>query len=170
MASFHEIAQELDATRLRRSQLLQERRALALAPVAKSDVASRIKALLDNSEATARRAFVPDGLIRHAPDDEFIRTDAGLPEVFRSSPLGALCLLGFRAAVEKVLLAEAAKVATGRSYTTSEREAEGERLADAIADCEIAEEHLIREAEAAGFDLLRRPDADPALFLLEEMP
>jgi len=45
------------------------------------------------------------------------------------------------------------------------QETELARIDAELLDAELAEEGVIRDLEASGFDMLRRPDADPRALL-----
>ncbi|MCA1775565.1 MAG: hypothetical protein LC676_08150 [Loktanella sp.] len=54
------------------------------------------------------------------------------------------------------------------AMTAAEQRAALDRLDGEILDAELAEEGVVRELERAGFEILRRPDADPRALLAHD--
>lgn len=136
------------------------------APMPAAEIGARIDGMLDSAARQVRASLnfatlsVPNGA-------EF---EVG-PSV-AANPIGLAIVLGQRDTVRASLLAEAmdaAKRKDGRAIPQAERDAELVKLRGELTDCERAEESVIREAEDAGAHIARRRDADPAIFLQEEL-
>lgn len=167
-AAVREMRSDIETVRGKRIELIAERRTLDRAPVSRAEIETRVDRLMADREAEARAIFVPEGLTRQGGAG--FMTDANLPTIENSNLIGALILFGFGDAVRKSLIAEAVSASTGKSFSTAQREAERDRIAKDLAAQERIEEALIRSLEEAGISsVLRRPDADPALFLLEKI-
>ena len=81
-----------------------------------------------------------------------------------------IAALGLAASVEGITELISARLEQAyrgqpEAMTSDEQASELVRLDDEILSCELAEESTIRELEAAGFEILRRPDADPRALL-----
>lgn len=152
--------------RTRRLDLLAEIEALERAPLTKTEIEVRVDRALDLAADSAREGMIFGGL--YSPNGGSFDFDFS-PRV---SPLGVLCVLGQRETVKVVLVTEAMREAAeqgGKPIGEVEREAELHRLRNDLRDTEMAEESVVRSGEDAGLRIARRSDADPAIFLLEEV-
>ena len=154
---------DVEAIRERRLSILEQMAAIRGAPITQDEIARRVDRALEQAVEVARGWSSVAGLASPEPT----RLDLG--SAFRHEPLGTLCRLGFRDTIRANLIAEATASATGKPMDEAVRSAELEKLAGQLQDCEMAEEALLRDAEAAGTPISRRADADPAIFLLEEI-
>ena len=151
--------------RERRLSIMDRIAATAGAPITEAEMAVRVDAALDLAAHDARDVLNFDHLF--APDGR--RFEIG--PVAAQNPLGLLVMLGQRDTVRAALLAEAKAAAShgGKPLGQAERDAELVALRGELSDAERAEEIVIREAEEAGVSIPRRRDADPALFLAEDL-
>lgn len=150
----------------RRLTILDSIAQVEAAPMPAAEIGARIDGMLDSAARQVRASLnfatlsVPNGA-------EF---EVG-PSV-AANPIGLAVVLGQRDTVRAAMLAEAvdaAKRRGGKPMAQAERDAELVKLRGELTDCERAEELVIREAEDAGAHIARRRDADPAVFLLEDL-
>lgn len=154
--SIADVRSELD-------KLKAERDRIASAPKTAEEIAAAVRQFLDAAQRDAQQTFIPTSFGTNSQD-------AASPEVnslFRWDPVGALCALGLREAIEATLV-ERAQAACPDGIASEMRKAELARLDKQIADIERAEEQMLREADRAGFSIPRRIDADPAALLMKD--
>lgn len=145
-----------------------EREALATAPLTKAEAAERIQAWLD-AEAKRARLDLMAG--------EFAAPGRGPGHPFRvpvrageqrSADLGPIIAALFPDQVREALLAALPDDAGAIAMT--DRPGRLAELDARVRDLERQEETLIDEAEAAGVEITRRPDANPDAILAVEYP
>jgi hypothetical protein len=150
----------VDQLRAMRHRLLDERRDVERRPrpleeakaAAEQDVQGAVKRALDGLNLAP--------LMRPAPGRE-----PGLRLDDRD-----LHVLAFAASADAIGAALTARLedeyaSEAEPLTAAEKSAELDRIDDEILAAELAEEGVVRELEAAGFEILRRPDADPRALL-----
>jgi len=164
LASALKVARDdVESLRDRRLQILEQMEAIRNAPVTHEEIARRVDRALEQATHTARDWSNIAGLASPEPT----RLDLG--SAFRHEPLGTLCLLGLGDTMRASLIAQASASASGKPVDAAVRDAELEKLKGELEDAERAEESLLRDAEAAGTPIPRRRDADPAIYLAEEV-
>ncbi len=156
-----EVRQQITETR-------RERDALAVAPLTKAEAADRIQAWLDEQAARARLDLT-------AADFAHPGRSAGRPFQVpvrggdqRGADLGPVLAALFREQVKAAVLD--ALPADADAIPMADRPGKLAELDARIRDLEGAEEALIVEAEAAGVEIQRRPDASPEAILAVEWP
>ncbi|WP_157017819.1 hypothetical protein [Mesorhizobium xinjiangense] len=164
-----EIMDAIEGERAKRLALLEERQSIEGAPIDPAESETRIGALLDEAERDAKRYFRPACLV--TPSGAGLSTDPGIAEAFKHSPLGAMCLLGFREEFSEALteIAQSQIQSKDRAFAAEERRDALARVDAAIRDAERNEEIMIRGAEEAGFSVNRRADAPMEFMLAEEL-
>jgi len=156
-------AVDLGELRTKRLEILGEIATLSRRTIPTADVETRVDGLLSHHESAAR---VWLSLAGASSADDF--GSFGIDSAFKHEPLGALAIFGDRTAVRARIIAEVEAARVAEPMSDAEYEARMASLRAQVSDVEHAEESLIREAEASGFNLGRREDADPALFLLSD--
>lgn len=158
---------DIESVRAKLVDLRMERRHVERSPISQQEIGERVARIVEEREAEARALFAPEGLSRQ--DGVGFLDDGNLAAVERSNLIGALALLGLGDTVRQSLVAEATAASSGKSYSADQRSAELIRIDKDFATQERIEEALIRSLEDSGVtSMLRRPDANPAIFLLGE--
>lgn len=146
----------IDQIRALRLRLLDQRDRIAARPIPRAAAERAINDGLARLAQEAVNSISLSPLLRPA--------DGRTPTLPRLSTDQAVALLLVAngdavADVLKKLLAES--YADDDGLEPGERDAECAKLDRQIADCEMAEEAAVRDAEDAGLAILRRGDADP---------
>lgn len=156
------LAVEITELRIQRVALLDRLEALRASPIALREAESRIDALLDQAERDAREWLSFESLVSVSGGSR-----VNLDTAATRTPLGLQLVLGGRPAIRAALLKEAAALIGDRGVDEAVREGTERKIRAEILVVEIAEEAICRDAEAVGAPIVRRPDADPAVFLRE---
>lgn len=161
--SSQDLMADVDAIRVRILNIRRDLRGLERRPISQDEITQRVAVLVENEESTARKAFIPEGLSRQA-DREFVE-DGAIRTAAQTSLIGTLAILGFAETIKAALIAEAVAATSGLGISAEDRISLRERLTQDLTDAERLEERIIRDAEARGQQIQRRPDANPAIFL-----
>ncbi|SIP89866.1 hypothetical protein SAMN05880590_10177 [Rhizobium sp. RU35A] len=136
-----------------------ERKRIAALPVDQDETFARIDRLVDVATEAARQLYpTPADMVR--PDYQ-PKPVALKPELLLLAQMGA--------EIGQRMKAEALEFYKANPGLDAATRADRIRSVDRkILDAELAEESMIRSAEAAGFPILRRRDADPRAVLAHE--
>jgi hypothetical protein len=146
----------------------RERDALAVAPLTKAEAADRIQAWLDAEAKRARLDLVAGEFAApgRGPGHPFrVPVRAGEQ---RSADLGPVLAALFSDQVKAAILD--ALPADADAIPMADRPGHLAELDARVRELEAEEERLIEEAEAAGVEITRRPDASPEAILAVEWP
>lgn len=156
-------------------RLQEEQRRINDTPKSREEIAATISAQFDRLESSATERLIPSAYwtaledqVRPDPDGLF-RIGKGHPGVSYLEGIGALCVLGLRSTMEAALLERIVESWPTPGISASERSAKLRKIESEVNEIERAEEQLIREAEAVGIVVHRRPDARPEIFLAEKV-
>ncbi len=137
-----------------------ERKRIAALPVDQEEAFVRIDRLVEVVTETARQVY-PNPFDMTRPDYQPKYHFAQRPELLLLAQMGA--------EIAQRMKAEALEFYQTNPGLDAATRAERIRGVDRkILDAELAEESMIRSAEAAGFPILRRRDADPRAVLAHE--
>lgn len=146
----------------------RERDALATAPLTRDEVAARVDTWLDEQARRARLDLT-------AADFAHPGRSAGRPFQIpvrggdqRGADLGPVLAALFRDRIKDALLD--ALPADDKAVAMADRPGKLAELDARVRELEAEEERLIEEAEAAGLEIARRPDASPEAILAVEWP
>ena len=150
----------IDELRSLRTRLLDER----------DDAASRPRPLDEARDAIAAEIIAR---AERALDDVSLRglmrpgDNRGPRLNISTEDAGKLALAANAEGVVALLSARLSQVYEGQPepMTAADQRAELERIDGELLSAELAEEAVVRELEAAGFEIARRPDADPRALL-----
>ncbi|MFW5453525.1 hypothetical protein [Thioalkalivibrio sulfidiphilus] len=146
----------------------REREALAVAPLTRGEVAARVDAWLDSEARRARLDLVAGDFSApgRGPGHPFrVPVRAGEQ---RSADLGPVLAALFSDQVKAAILD--ALPADADAIPMADRPGRLAELDARVRELEAEEERLIEEAEAAGVEITRRPDASPEAILAVEWP
>jgi hypothetical protein len=154
-----DLSDGLESVRARIAKLREEHEHIALAPPTLDQALARVD------------QFVTD--IGRPIEDFYIGSFMAAADYRRPDTFRQVDVLALAASAE--LLGEKLKARLRRQYdktpdglTDADRKAKLSALDRELLDLELVEESLIRSAETAGFDVLRRHDADPAAVLADD--
>ncbi|QND58224.1 hypothetical protein [Mesorhizobium huakuii] len=155
-----EVTEGLDALRAEISDLKAKRNQVESTPVPKQEALKRLDAFLAQLGERAERFFYAQVFTQR----EDYRPPAILP-----SNMGEVAL-GFAAPLlrERVAALISESYGTGDGPSTEAHRQIVTKLDADIFELELAEEALVRNAEAAGIEILRRADADPRAVLASD--
>ncbi|TIN84869.1 hypothetical protein [Mesorhizobium sp.] len=151
-----EVKSGLDQLRAQIADLKKRRSQLEMAPVPKEEALKRIDALMDH---LTERADIFLRAEQFTERDRYV-----MPALGQNA---ATILLGFAAPLLRQRLVEklSETYAAGDGPTADAHRQLLAKFDAELLDLELAEESLVRAAEAAGIEILRRGDADPRAVL-----
>ncbi|TIS04589.1 MAG: hypothetical protein E5X14_22550 [Mesorhizobium sp.] len=150
-----EVKSGLDQLRAQIADLKKRRSQLEMAPVPKEEALKRIDALMDH---LTERADIFLRAEQFTERDRYV-----MPALGQNA---ATILLGFAAPLLRQRLEKLSETYAAGDGPTADAHRQLLAKFDAeLLDLELAEESLVRAAEAAGIEILRRGDADPRAVL-----
>ena len=153
----------VDETRTSLADLKAQRQAIAIAMPPQAEAEAFVDRFVD--EVAAKRPFEPSWLA--SPNAQTFGLMQTLLESDRQLGQAPLFFMLMGDTIRAALKAEVAKFYQGKTpgLSAAERAAKLDQLDAEIFEREVEEEKLISEAEDAGLQVDRRPDADPVAVL-----